>query len=128
MPDEQTSKIAAEFKKKAKTNPSQIRAQFMSQVTGSTTASTSAVPSTATKTANTPLRPTKDVFNRLRFDPAYNTEDFVIGCINRQAGIVEIPVTEWKDQEKQDCIAYFKDIKKGEVVWDRVSKIDLLFS
>lgn len=40
---------------------------------------------------------------------------------------METPVTEWKDQESQDCIAYFKDINKGEVVWDRVSKTDLLF-
>lgn len=86
------------------------------------------MPKTTTEKTKTTLRPTKDVLNRLRFDPAYEINDFVIGCINRQAGIVEIPVTEWKDQESQDCIAYFKDVKKGEVVWDRVSKIDLLFS
>lgn len=41
---------------------------------------------------------------------------------------MEIPVAEWKEQESQDCIAYFKDVKRGEVVWDRVSKTDLLFS
>lgn len=93
----------------------------MSHITGDTASSPPKAPSA-------PLRPTKDVLSRLRFDPAYDIEDFVIGCINRHAGIVEIPVVDWKEQESQDCIAYFKDMKKGKVVWDRVSKTDLLFA
>lgn len=121
MPTQQSSKAASVFKKKPQSNPSQIRTQFMSQVTGDTAPYTPAA-------ASITLRPTKDVLSRLRFDPAYDIQDFVIGCIDRQAGIVEIPVAEWKEQESQDCIAYFKDIKKGTVVWDRVSKTDLLFS
>lgn len=128
MPTEQQIKNASHFKKEAKTNPSQIRAQFMSQVAGSTASSISAGPDTTTKPTKASLRPTRDVLNRLRFDPAYKIEDFVVGCINRKEGIVEIPVAGWKDQESQGCIAYFKDIRKGEVVWDRVSKTDLLFS
>lgn len=115
------SKAASEFKKKSKSSPSHIRAQFMSHVTGESASSTPPEKKSA-------LRPTKDVLNRLRFDPAYEVEDFVIGCIDRHAGIVEIPVADWKEQEIQDCIAYFKDVKKGEVVWDRVSKTDLLFA
>lgn len=118
---EQHAKVALEFKKKPKSSPSQIRVQFMAKVAGNETITG---PSNDAKT----LRPVKAVLSRLRFDPKFNVDEFVIGYIERTAGIIEIPVTDWNDQESQDCIAYFKNVAAGKVIWDRVSKTDLLSS
>lgn len=84
-------------------------------------------PKSSTPTSST-LRPVKDVLNRPRFDDKYDLNDFVIGYVERHAGIIEIPVAEWKNQESQDCVVYFKNVKEDAVVWDRVSKTDLFFS
>jgi uncharacterized protein (UPF0248 family) len=121
----QHEKAAKAFKKVPGSSPSQIRAQFMSQVMGGGSSSKEST-STGTK-----LRPVKDVLNRLRFDEKYNIDDYVIGYIDRKAGILEKPVTEWNkvnDWESNDCIAYFKDTTNEEIVWDRARKVDLLFA
>lgn len=39
--------------------------------------------------ASVKLRPVKDVMKKLRFDDRYLVEDYVVGFIERRAGIVE---------------------------------------
>jgi hypothetical protein len=57
----------------------------------------------------------------------YNVADYIVGCIDRKAGILEKKVENWKSFDEEELIAYFKDVKSNEIVWDRARKIDLVF-
>lgn len=72
------------------------------------------------------LRPAKQVLSRLRHDSTCNLEDYVIGYIDRKAGILEKPASKWDNFEPDDHIAYFKQISQNDIVWDRFKKIDKL--
>jgi hypothetical protein len=72
------------------------------------------------------LRPAKQVLSGLRHDPKYDFEDYVIGYIDRNAGILEKPVSEWDKFCPDDHVAYFKHVSSDDVVWDRLRKIDKL--
>lgn len=95
----------------------------MAEVTGSVSPNSDLTPAT---TARTNLRPVKAVLSKLRFDINFDEDDFVIGYIERKKGIVEMPVKEWRGQESQDCVAYFRDVMRDRIVWERVSKVDFL--
>jgi len=73
------------------------------------------------------LRPIKQVLNRLRHDPKYEVQDYVIGYIDRQAGVVEKPADDWGDGEDESTVVHFRYVPEDRVVWDRVRKIDLIF-
>lgn len=122
MSAEHSAKAASTFKKRPKSSPSQIRSKFMAQVTGNSRTDSSS-------NLGTSLRPVKTiVLRKLRFDANYNINNFGIGYVERWAGIIEILVTEWKDQESQDCVTYFKTVTTAVIIWDRASKTDLLDS
>ena len=108
------------FKKKA-ANPGDIRRQFMQHMLGSVSSSNLSVGPSAK------LRPAKDVLKRLRYDPEYDEKDYVVGYINQKAGIIEVGVGKLDEREPEGNIAYFKEVKGGRVVWDRVGKVDLIF-
>ena len=108
------------FKKKA-ANPGDIRRQFMQHMLGSDSSSNLSVGPSAK------LRPAKDVLKRLRYDPEYDEKDYVVGYINQKAGIIEVGVGKLDEREPEGNIAYFKEVKGGRVVWDRVGKVDLIF-
>ncbi|RDW68378.1 hypothetical protein BP5796_09035 [Coleophoma crateriformis] len=83
------------------------------------------------------LRPALDVLNRLRYDPAYKLDDFVIGYLDRHAGVVEKPAGAWEvdstceEWVPQHKILYFRDEKGGKEgggkVWEREARLDLVF-
>jgi hypothetical protein len=79
------------------------------------------------------LRPAMDVLSRLRYDPAFDLDDFVVGYTDRHAGILEKAAGSWvsesTDEEwiPQGRIQYFKRISDDVRIWDRASKSNLVF-
>jgi hypothetical protein len=115
----------AMFKKIKGSNPKEVRRQFLQHTmgaSGSGSGSAKTNPSLSGK-----LRPAKDVLQRLKYDSEYNVADYIVGCIDRKAGILEKKVENWKSFDEEELIAYFKDVKSNEIVWDRARKIDLVF-
>ncbi|RDW64899.1 hypothetical protein BP6252_10550 [Coleophoma cylindrospora] len=82
------------------------------------------------------MRPALDVLNRLRYDPGYKLDDFVIGYLDRHAGVVEKPAGAWEvdstceEWVPQHKILYFRDEKGGKEggkVWEREARLDRVF-
>jgi hypothetical protein len=115
----------ATFKKKKGSNPKEVRRQFLQHTMGAFGSGSES--STTNSSLSGKLRPAKDVLQRLKYDPEYNVADYVVGCIDRKAGILEKKVENWKSFDEEELIAYFKDVKSNEIVWDRARKIDLVF-
>lgn len=117
------------FRKLPGSSPAQVRSQYLQHMM------TSGPSQPKKPSPNHKLRPTKDVLNRLQYDPNYNLADYAIGYIGdtRQAGIIELGVQAWVDEGwamrvPEDRIAYFKFLPDGELVWDRVGKADRVFN
>ena len=104
------------FKKKAGSNPRQVRQQFLRHVMGQE--------SNPGSERTTKLRPFKDVLNKLRYDPAYNVDHYVAGYIDRKVGIQEEPASSWSKFREDDLVAYVKNVSEDCIVWDRAAKID----
>lgn len=79
------------------------------------------------------FRPAADVLNRLRWDPAYDHCDFVVGYEDRFVGAMEKDLDGWKLEQTheefipQHRILYFKRKEDGVVVWERRTRVDLVF-
>lgn len=81
------------------------------------------------------LRPALDVFNRLRWDDFYTSSDerFLIGYEDRFTGIIEMPMSSWRQEQTdeefipQHRIVYFKRVSDGVKVWDKKERVDLVF-
>jgi uncharacterized protein (UPF0248 family) len=84
------------------------------------------------------LRPATDILNRLRWDPALDASEYIVGYEDRFLGTREMPLGRWKseatDEEfiPQHRILYFKKRGGGEgkgdmVVWDRAGRVDRVF-
>ncbi|CAO2656487.1 Nn.00g052900.m01.CDS01 [Neocucurbitaria sp. VM-36] len=95
---------------------------------------------TSTPLSSTKLRPASDVLNRLRWDPSLDPADYIIGYEDRFLGARETSLEKWKSEQTdeefipQHRILYFKkrggvgsDMGKGEVVWERATRIDKVF-
>jgi len=37
-------------------------------------------------------------------------------------------VSEWKEYDQEELIAYFRNVVEDEIVWDRASKVDWIFN
>ncbi|PMD42739.1 hypothetical protein L207DRAFT_632471 [Hyaloscypha variabilis F] len=126
---------AGNFKKVKGSNPAEVRRQFLEHtLNSSSSGSSTSTPEANSKFAssgNTKLRPGKEVLKRLKFDQAYNVEDYVVGYIDRKEGILECSVAEWEmergGERREELLAYVKERGSGVVVWDKVRKIDLVF-
>ncbi|KUJ07179.1 uncharacterized protein LY89DRAFT_743177 [Mollisia scopiformis] len=116
-PEVEMRKTGESFKKTKNSNPKQIRQQFLRHAMGGETSAKGSSPGGK-------LRPAKDVLNRLKYDSRYNIKDYVVGYIDRKAGILEKPVEEWQEYEEEELIAYFKHVPDEELVWDRARKVD----
>ncbi|KAF3921802.1 hypothetical protein AA313_de0203920 [Arthrobotrys entomopaga] len=86
------------------------------------------------KSGPTPkLRPSHEVFNRIKWDGKYDASSYVIGYEDRFRGILEIGADKWKTEMTDEefvpmhRVAYFKERKTGLVVWDREKRVDLIF-
>ncbi|RDA89450.1 hypothetical protein CP532_6216 [Ophiocordyceps camponoti-leonardi (nom. inval.)] len=90
---------------------------------------------TSTQTP-TPIRfrPAPDVLNRLKWDPSLNGADhYLVGYEDRFAGVLEKSLEAWTGELTHDDfipqhrILYFRRKGDGEIVWDRRSRLDLIF-
>ncbi|PYH87725.1 hypothetical protein BO71DRAFT_404431 [Aspergillus ellipticus CBS 707.79] len=79
------------------------------------------------------LRPAADIINRIIWDDAFDTANYIIGYEDRFEGRLEAGFASWKkettDEEfiPQHRILYIKRSSDGEVVWDRRRRIDKIF-
>lgn len=83
------------------------------------------------------LRPATDILNRLRWDPALDASEYIVGYEDRFLGTREMPLGRWKseatDEEfiPQHRILYFKKRGGGGgeevIVWDRAGRVDRVF-
>ncbi|EPS39563.1 hypothetical protein H072_6651 [Dactylellina haptotyla CBS 200.50] len=86
------------------------------------------------KTGPTPkLRPSHEVFNRIKWDGKYDAASYVIGYEDRFRGVLEIGAHLWKTEMTDEefvpmhRVVYFKEKKTGVVVWDREKRVDKIF-
>jgi uncharacterized protein (UPF0248 family) len=114
---------AANFKKIKGSNPAEVRRQFLEH-NMQTSASSSGAPNT---NSTGKLRPGKEVLNRMKFDGKYDVGDFVVGYIDRKEGILEKSVKEWEEFGQEELMAYVRNVKSDEIVWDKARKVDLVF-
>ena len=80
------------------------------------------------------LRPALDILNRILHDPKMDSENYIVGYLDRIAGIKEMPVSWWKAEDStaedfipQSRIRYFKRKSDGVIVWEREGRVDLVF-
>lgn len=79
------------------------------------------------------LRPASDILSRLRWDPALDPNDYIVGYEDRFLGPREIPLDKWKSDVSHDefvpmhRVLYFKKKADSEVIWDRKARIDQVF-
>lgn len=120
-PKEDTKRSGALFKKIKGSNPAQVRKQFLQHVMGGQASSSEYG---RDKSSGGKLRPAKEVLSRLKYDGEYNLDEYLVGYMDRKAGILEKSVAEWEKYEESELIAYFKHAPENEIVWDRARKID----
>ncbi|KAI9891086.1 MAG: hypothetical protein M1814_003285 [Vezdaea aestivalis] len=78
-------------------------------------------------------RPASDVLSRLRWDPAHDMEEYVIGYIDRFDGVQEMKASKWAHDTTEEefipqhRILYFKHVIDGVIVWDRKQQVDKIF-
>lgn len=79
------------------------------------------------------FRTAADVVNRLRWDASYDHNDFVVGYEDRFLGTMERELDVWTSEQTheefipQHRILYFKRHSDGQVVWERATRVDLVF-
>lgn len=79
------------------------------------------------------FRTSSDVLNRLRWDPAFDSGDYIVGYQDRFVGVMERGLEAWKSEQTdeefipQHRIMYFKRKTDGLVMWERRTRKDLLF-
>jgi uncharacterized protein (UPF0248 family) len=113
---------AGGFKKVKGSNPAEVRRQFLEHTMKASSSSSSPSEQTTGK-----LRSGKEVLNRMKFDEEYDIRQFVVGYIDRKEGILEASVGEWEGFGREELMAYVKNTKSGEIVWDKARKVDLVF-
>lgn len=114
---------AGNFKKIKGSNPAEVRRQFLEH---NMKASGPSAPHSKSSPSGK-LRPGKEVLNRMKFDEKYDIADFVVGYIDRKEGILEKSVQEWEKFAQEELMAYIKNVKSDEIVWDKARKVDLVF-
>lgn len=89
--------------------------------------------SSSSGTPGKKLRPASDILSRLRWDPALDSGDYIIGYEDRFLGEMEMSLENWKgDQTHEEFIPMhrvlcFKRKADGVIVWDRRTRKDELF-
>jgi uncharacterized protein (UPF0248 family) len=121
--NEGTRQAPQKFRKIQGSNPREVRQQFLEHTMK---ASESALSNPSTN-ASGKLRPGGEVLNRLKFDSTYDMKDYVVGYIDRKSGFLEVGIDEWEIFGQGGLMAYIKNVKDEEIVWDEARKIDLVF-
>jgi uncharacterized protein (UPF0248 family) len=91
-----------------------------------------AVPSSLEVQGNRKLRSVQDIISRLKWDEAYDVNDYVVGYEDRFAGVMEIDLVNWKtEQTDLEFIPTHRIVwiqnRDGNKVWDRRLRYDALF-
>ncbi|KAI0386064.1 hypothetical protein F5Y04DRAFT_245391 [Hypomontagnella monticulosa] len=79
------------------------------------------------------FRSAADVLNRLRWDQAIDSSDYIVGYEDRFSGIMERSVDSWKSETTHEefipehRIMYFKRKSDSAIVWDRKERRDEIF-
>ena len=80
------------------------------------------------------LRPVQDIMSRIKWDEAFDENDYVIGYEDRFSGVMEIDLVNWKtEQTDLEFIPTHRIVwirrkdGEGEKVWDRRTRYDALF-
>jgi uncharacterized protein (UPF0248 family) len=79
------------------------------------------------------LRSAGDVMNRIRWDPAMDAGDYLVGYEDRFSGLRERPLEQWKREQTdeefipQHRIQYFKRRSDATLVWERGARRDDIF-
>ena len=79
------------------------------------------------------FRPEREVMSRIRHDPTFSVDDFLVGYEDRFTGIMEIPLSDWKADTTEDefiplhRIVHFRKKDTRKIVWDRRRRIDLVW-
>lgn len=79
------------------------------------------------------LRPASDVLHRLRWDPNLDPSEYIVGYEDRFLGAKETSLERWKTEQTDDefipqhRILYFKRRSDGVLVWERRTRVDLIF-
>jgi uncharacterized protein (UPF0248 family) len=79
------------------------------------------------------LRSASDVMNRIRWDPAMDAGDYLVGYEDRFSGLRERPLEQWKREQTdeefipQHRIQYFKRRSDATLVWERGARRDDIF-
>ncbi|OAG34836.1 hypothetical protein AYO21_10998 [Fonsecaea monophora] len=94
------------------------------------------MPNTPSEVSVPKMRSAQDVLKRLQWDTDLDMSRYIIGYLERFAGIKELAATHWisevteEDWIPQHRIKYFKRISENgeaEIVWDREKRIDKIF-
>jgi uncharacterized protein (UPF0248 family) len=80
------------------------------------------------------LRPSHDIYNRLVWDAGYIADEYVVGYEDRFKGVKEMSLTAWKRELSDEefipfhRVVYFREKGlDGKIVWDRRTRVDLVF-
>lgn len=79
------------------------------------------------------FRTAKDVMNRIRWDAALDSSDYIIGYEDRFVGTREKALELWKSEQTdeefipQHRILYFKRKSDDVIVWERRARVDDVF-
>jgi uncharacterized protein (UPF0248 family) len=79
------------------------------------------------------LRTSADVYNRLMWDASADAADHVVGYVDRFEGIMEMPLLSFKREVEDEAfvpfhrVEYFRRKSDSVRVWDRRSRVDLVF-
>ncbi|MCA8923091.1 MAG: DUF504 domain-containing protein, partial [Planctomycetes bacterium] len=74
------------------------------------------------------LRPSQDVFHRIRWDPQLEPGDFVVEYRDRSGEFVGVPLPEFVPGGRIPWSRVYRVLRRdGVVVWDRSARRDLLF-
>lgn len=83
--------------------------------------------------APTKLRTSIDIFNRICWDTSLGKDNYLIGYEDRFTGIKETRLELWSREVEDESfipfhrVVYFKRIVDGVIVWDKRTKVDLIF-
>jgi uncharacterized protein (UPF0248 family) len=73
-----------------------------------------------------------EILSRLKHDPSFELDDFVVGYTDRHSGTEEREARKWITESTDDewipqsRIRYYRRISDGKIVWDRASKTDTI--
>ena len=79
------------------------------------------------------FRTEREVMNRIRHDPDFSIDNFLVGYEDRFTGIMEMPLSSWKLDTTEDefiplhRVTHFRRKDTLKIVWDRHRRIDLIF-